>query len=129
MSQRRRTQSSQRNSTQQLEQSQFQISTQRDDYSQYEGSVQAVDILATESASYENEDEELTCRADECVQFILLCCLAEKKAIVRRSDLNKTILKDCPRRFKEILEMVRVRLNEVFGNNIAQLIDYILICN
>lgn len=120
MSQRLR--NSQRRSTQQIEQSQFEISTQRQGGNdQYDGSTQAADILSTRSCSYANEEEDLSRKADECVQYILICSLAEKKAVVRRSDLNKNILKEYSRKMKDIIPMIKVRLSEVFGMELIEL--------
>lgn len=98
---------------------QTQRSTQQESLSQYRHS-QRTDIFSKRSDSYMEEDPDLTRKADECVQYILFCCLSERKAIVRRADLNKFIIKDQSRQYKTIMNMVSLRLHEVFG---IELID------
>lgn len=64
---------------------------------------------------YGQESEELSRKADECVQYILFCNLAEHKAVIKRVDLNKNIIKEYSRQYKDIIVMVKRRLNDVFG--------------
>jgi hypothetical protein len=78
-------------------------------------------ILAKPSSQYNNEEADLAKKADECVQYILFCCLSERKAVVRRVDLNKYVIKEHSRKYKEILKMVQVRLEEVFGIELVEL--------
>lgn len=59
-------------------------------------------------------------KAQECVEYIMLCVLAERKSIVKRADLNKTVLKDHVRLSKVILKQTQEFLDHVFG---LELID------
>lgn len=67
------------------------------------------------------EDSQLNKKAQECVEYILFCCLAERKSIVRRADLNKNIIKEYSRSFKSILKLVHQYLNDVFGMELIDL--------
>ena len=89
--------------------------------SQIDRITQRSAISAKNSNSYIEEDEDLAKKADECVQYILLCCLSERKAIVKRADLNKNVIKDASRQYKAIIKMVEYRLEEVFGIELVQI--------
>lgn len=96
--------------------------TQREPaHSQNAMSGERFSIYAKPSSEYNNEEAELAKKADECVQYILFCCLSERKAIVKRVDLNKHVIKELSRRYKEILKLVEVRLEEVFGIELVEL--------
>lgn len=88
----------------------MQFASQRDSFP-----TQRSSMFSRPSMSYEDESGDLSKKADECVQYILFCCLSEHKAVVKRADLNKHVLKEHSRQFKTIMKMVEVRLNEVFG--------------
>lgn len=100
-------------STQSVTQS---FSTQRESFSS-----QLSAMFSKCSTSYDDEPEDLSKKADECVEYILFCCLSEGKTIVKRSDLNKYVLKEYNRKYKNILKMVEVRLEEVFGIELQEL--------
>ncbi|CAF1102650.1 unnamed protein product [Brachionus calyciflorus] len=68
----------------------------------------------------DRDDGMIEKRAQECVEYVLFCCLAEKKSIVRKADLNKNVIKDQSRSFKAILKLLKKYLDEVFG---LELID------
>lgn len=96
--------------------------TQREPaFSQNTNTGDRFSIFARHSSQYDYEEQDLTKKADECVQYILFCCLSERKAIVKRADLNKHVIKEMSRRYKEILKMVGVRLEEVFGIELVEL--------
>jgi hypothetical protein len=89
--------------------------------SQFDRSNLRSEITAKKSNSYIQEEDDLAKKADECVQYILLCCLSERKAVVKRADLNKNVIKDFSRQYKAIIKMVEYRLEEVFGIELVQL--------
>ena len=70
--------------------------------------------LTAKTANY-HEDSELSKKADECVEYILFYYLSEKKYVIRRLELNKNILKEYSRSFKNVIKMVNRRLKDVFG--------------
>ncbi len=92
-------------------------STQREQGSQRSA------ITAKRSSSYNEEENELAKKADECVQYILLCSLSERKAVVKRADLNKNVIKEYSRQYRTIIKMVEYRLEEVFGIELFQIDD------
>jgi hypothetical protein len=68
------------------------------------------------------EDEQIIKKkALECVEYILFCVLGERKSIVRKTDLNKNVIKDYSRLFKQIFGLVKVHLFDVFGLQIIDL--------
>lgn len=78
----------------------------------------------TQSQQYvqQNIDKSLVNKKiEEIVQYILYCCLAEKKAIVKRVDINKHILKEHARAYLALMILVKKELNQIFG---IDLIDF-----
>lgn len=75
--------------------------------------------VSSKSNEYGTESPEMSKKADEVVQYILFCSLAEHKATVKRIDINKNILKDSSRQYKDIMTMAKRRLNDVFGINLV----------
>lgn len=67
------------------------------------------------------DDDVIKKKAKECVEYILFCCLSEKKYIIRKTDLNKNIIKDHSRSFKNIFKYVKQYLEDVFGMEIIDL--------
>jgi len=71
------------------------------------------------SDAYKDEDEEerkvLARKADEVVNYILFNNLSVNKPVVRRADINKFILGDHSRSYKDVMVMVKRRLSDVFG--------------
>lgn len=63
----------------------------------------------------EQEERLISKKAHECVEYILLCTLAERKAIVRRTDINKHVCKEHTRLFREIIKQAKKYLNNLFG--------------
>lgn len=62
------------------------------------------------------EDSILKKKAEECVQYILYCYLAESKAMIRRKDLNDHVITtEYSKSFRQIFERVEAYLNDVFG--------------
>lgn len=105
------------NFTQSQRYSQSQLGTPKE----FSQSSHIADVTAKRSGSYYDEEAELTQKADECVQYILFCFLSERKAVVKRADLNKNILKEYSRQYRAILKMIEVRMDEVFGLELFQL--------
>ena len=64
---------------------------------------------------YDIEDSLIRKKAEECVQYILYCYLAERKAVIRRADLNKHVIKEYSKSFRTIFQMVDKHLLDVFG--------------
>ena len=60
-------------------------------------------------------------KIEECIQYILYCTLAEGKAVVKRVDINKNILKDHTRAFLAIIVLVKKHLNKVFGFDLVDI--------
>jgi hypothetical protein len=60
-------------------------------------------------------------KIEECIQYILYCTLAEKRAIVKRADINKNILKDHTRAFLAIMVKVKSHLVKVFGLDLVDI--------
>lgn len=54
-------------------------------------------------------------KAEDCVQYILFCTMAESKSVVKRADLNKNVIKEYSASFKLIYEHVKSMLEQVFG--------------
>ena len=54
-------------------------------------------------------------KAKECVEYIMFCYLSQHKVIVRKADLNKHVLKDHSRLFRNIFELTAKYLDDVFG--------------
>lgn len=71
--------------------------------------------------SDEVSDETIEKKAHECVEYILFCVLAERKSIIRRSELNKHVNKEYMRCFKLILKQIQLRLYHVFGLELVDL--------
>lgn len=69
----------------------------------------------------EIENDLIKKKAQECVEYILFCCLSEKKCTIRKADLNKNIIKDHSRFFKNIFKYVKEYLENVFGMEIIDL--------
>lgn len=69
---------------------------------------------------HEDDSDIIIKKAQECAQYILMCVLAERKSIVKRADLNKTVLKDHVRLSKQIMKQTQEFLDQVFG---LELID------
>lgn len=59
-------------------------------------------------------------KAQECVEYILMCVLGERKSVFKRVDLNKSVLKDHVRLSKQIVKQAQEFLDQVFG---LELID------
>lgn len=59
-------------------------------------------------------------KAQECVEYILMCVLSERKSVFKRLDLNKSVLKDHVRLSKQIVKQTQEFLDQVFG---LELID------
>lgn len=68
-----------------------------------------------------SEERLIEKKAQESVEYILFCVLADRKAIVRKSDLNKNILKEHSRLFKSTLTLVEKYLDNVFGLKLVEL--------
>jgi hypothetical protein len=60
-------------------------------------------------------------KIEECIQYILYCCLAEKRAILKRVDINKNILKEHSKGFLALIIMVKQHLNKVFGFDLVDI--------
>ena len=60
-------------------------------------------------------------KAEECVQYILYCYLADRKVIIRRTDLVKNVLKDHSKQFRTVFKLVDEYLNDVFGLSVVAL--------
>lgn len=60
-------------------------------------------------------------KIEECIQYILYCVLAEKRAVVKRIDINKNILKEHTRAFLAIIVKVKQHLNKVFGFDLVDI--------
>lgn len=60
-------------------------------------------------------------KAEECVQYILYCYLADRKVIVRRTDLIKNVLKDHSKQFRTVFKLAEEYLSDVFGLNVVAL--------
>lgn len=114
MSRRSMTSSQLSQRTQQTQQTQY-LSTQASEATQ-----RFKKYVSHRNHEYGTEPEELVRKADECVQYILFCSLAEHKATIKRVDLNKNILIERSRQYKDVIVMVKRRLNDVFG---LQLVD------
>lgn len=69
----------------------------------------------------EIDDSMISKKAQECVEYILFCCLSEKKCIIRKTDLNKNVIKDLSRSFKNIFKYVKEYLEDVFGMEVIDL--------
>jgi len=67
------------------------------------------------SNAYDEENVDLSRKADEVVNYILFTCLSTNKTIVKRIDINKNILGDSSRSYKDVMVMVKRRLSNVFG--------------
>jgi hypothetical protein len=72
---------------------------------------------------YDMEDSLIRKKAEECVQYILYCYLAERKAVIRRADLNKNIIKEYSKSFRVIFQLVETYLLDVFGLKCIDLDD------
>lgn len=59
-------------------------------------------------------------KVEEFVQYVLFCPLSEEKGIIRRTDVNKNILKEHSKAFVAILQTASKKLENIFG---IQLID------
>jgi hypothetical protein len=59
-------------------------------------------------------------KVEEFVQYVLFCPLAEQKGIVRRTDINKNVLKEHSKAFVAIMQTAAKKLDRIFG---IQLID------
>jgi hypothetical protein len=62
-------------------------------------------------------------KVEETVQYLLYCCLSQKSVLVKRSDINKNILKEHSRAFLIVFEQVRDRLKNIFGFELSELDD------
>lgn len=71
--------------------------------------------------SGEIDNDMIKKKALECVEYILFCCLSEKKSIIRKTDLNKNIIKDQSRSFKNIFKYVKQYLQDIFGMDVIEL--------
>ena len=69
----------------------------------------------------DDRSEVLDKKANDCIQYILLCCLANDKAVVRRADLNKNVLTDNSRSFSKVIRIIKSRLKDVFGLELVDL--------
>ena len=94
--------------------------------------TQAATQAATQASRIQRDEEEddddtdhrselLDKKANDCVQYILLCCLANNKAVVKRVDLNKNVLTDHSRSFRKVIRIVKSRIKDVFGLELVDL--------
>ena len=60
-------------------------------------------------------------KIEECIQYIVYCTLAEKRAVVKRADINKNILKEHTRGFLAIIVKVKSHLVRVFGLDLVDI--------
>ena len=71
-----------------------------------------------------NIEDSLICKkAEECVQYILYCYLADRKAVVRRADLNKCVIKEYSKSFRDIFAIVQRYMSDVYGFELIDLDD------
>ena len=54
-------------------------------------------------------------KAKECVEYIMFCYLSQHKVILRKVDLNKNVLKDHSRLFRNVFDMTTQYMKDVFG--------------
>ena len=69
----------------------------------------------------EHNEALLVKKAEECVQYILFCYLSQHKVIIRKADLNKHVIKEYSKLFRNIFELVTKDLHDIFGLSIIPL--------
>lgn len=62
------------------------------------------------------DETQILKKAQECVEYILKCVIAERKYVIKRADLHKTILKDHIRISKQVLKQTQKFLDRVRKN-------------
>lgn len=67
------------------------------------------------STEDEHTEALIVKKAEECVQYILFCYMSQNKVVIRKTDLNKNIIKDYSRSFRTIFDLVIKYMHDIFG--------------
>jgi hypothetical protein len=58
---------------------------------------------------------------EDLIQYIIFCALAEGKAVIKRVDINKNILKEHSRFFRDYIKEANEQLNRAFGLSLVDI--------
>jgi hypothetical protein len=89
--------------------------------SRYHSTQQTSTQASSSQVHYDLEETNLKKKAQECVDYIMFCYLADRKSIIRKADLNKNVLKDHSRSFRAVFKLVEDYLKNVFGMTLVDM--------